>query len=145
MLYEVITQPGACKDAEEIMTSARHIHDHGLRCKNITLGLLKFCGVLDTRKRDVKPGEALQGALERLSEKAGRLGVAIRPDIVDDLPTVRMSPAEIDEVLYVLLDNALDAMEARGGEILVRMGREGESLRIEVEDFGVGISSYNFV
>ncbi len=135
--------PGGCASAGEILTSARRIHDHGLRCKNITLGLLKFCGALDTRKRDVAPAEALARVAEGLADKAARLGAVLRLEAEPGLPPVRISPAEIEEIFSVLLDNALDAVEAQGGEVVVRLGREGEMLRIEVEDAGVGIAEEN--
>lgn len=151
-------QPGGCAAAEEIKTSAGRIHAHGLRCKQITLGLLKFCGALDTRKRDVDPVEALARAVAALSDKAARLGVTVLVDVEPGLPALRISPAEIDEIFGVLLDNALDAMDGgasqeslgagephgapapRGGEARVRLSREGDALRIEVADQGGGIA-----
>lgn len=136
-------QPGACRDAHEIMTSARRIHDHGLRCKNITLGLLKYCGALDTRKRDVAPAEALAGVLERLAAKVEKTGAAVHADIPEGLSMVHISPAEIDEILFALVDNALDAVEGGGGEVRIRLGQGAGRLRVEVSDSGVGISEEN--
>lgn len=53
----------------------------------------------------------------------------------------RVSLNEFKRVLSNLLDNAVEALGERGGEISVRLGLDGEYLKIEVTDNGRGIAS----
>ncbi|EPR37447.1 response regulator receiver sensor signal transduction histidine kinase [Desulfovibrio sp. X2] len=144
-IRELLEDEGAacCGSAGELMKSAELIHRQGLRCKEITLKLLKYCGALDTRKRDVDLGEAVRTVVLGLGEKAEQLGVRVFVDIRADLPRLRIAPAEIEEILGVLLDNALDAEEARGGEVRLRLYAEEDHVCLEVEDHGVGIAEEN--
>ena len=68
--------------------------------------------------------------------EAGR-GVRVRWEMSDDLPPVRLDRLKVKEVVHNLVSNALKFTEQ--GEVAVRIAREGERLRIDVEDTGSGI------
>ena len=106
--------------------------------------------------------EMLEGFKERLRSSPIRpemtdLGVLIRaviedtmiPDNVktvlridDDLGSVMIDAPQIRRVLDNLVRNALDAMPA-GGELTIAADADGENVRLEVSDTGVGIHEEN--
>jgi signal transduction histidine kinase len=55
------------------------------------------------------------------------------------VPPVRTSPDRLRQVLMNVLDNAIDATQKNGGEIIVRTGVHDGQAQIEVEDRGEGI------
>ncbi len=108
--------PAACKDKDELASSAAVVRDNGMRCKDIVLRLLTFCGAGDPRARDVSLAALLGEILERRAERVRSLGVAVDLDLAPDLPPVHAAVAELDEALSALVDNALDAMDPAGGQ-----------------------------
>ena len=70
-------------------------------------------------------------------------GVALRRTIPADLPAVRADPAQMEQVLVNLLQNALDAVAGRDGkrEITLDAGRAAPGwIEIAVKDSGPGIA-----
>lgn len=111
--------PAACADKDELTSSAAVVRDNGMRCKDIVLRLLTFCGAGDPRARDVSLAALLGEILERRAERVRSLGVAVDLDLAPDLPPVHAPVAELDEALSALVENALDAMDPAGGQTCV--------------------------
>lgn len=59
-----------------------------------------------------------------------------------DVPQVRCSPSQINQVFLNLLTNAADAIE-ESGEIVIRTVAENESVSVSISDTGCGISEEN--
>jgi signal transduction histidine kinase len=59
-----------------------------------------------------------------------------------DVPRVRCSPSQINQVFLNLLTNAADAIE-ESGEIVIRTVAENESVSVSISDTGCGISEEN--
>jgi signal transduction histidine kinase len=145
-----------CKDKDELAASAAVVRDNGMRCKDIVLRLLTYCGAGDPRARDLNLYVLLAGILERRAERIKKLGVRVDLDCAADLPPVHAPAAELDEALSALVDNALDAMdpaeapaaraEAEAAEacprrILRLTARSGAAgLGLEVADTGRGMA-----
>jgi two-component system NtrC family sensor kinase len=60
----------------------------------------------------------------------------------DDLPLIRVSPTEAQQVLINLINNAVDALEAQGGLVQITTRSEEDYVVVDVEDNGPGIPSY---
>ncbi|MDF7814045.1 ATP-binding protein [Hymenobacter sp. YC55] len=71
-----------------------------------------------------------------LREKNVHLTRAYTPN----LPLITGQPASLNQVWTNLIDNALDALPATGGELTVRAEQRGNSLVVGVQDNGVGIT-----
>jgi two-component system NtrC family sensor kinase len=68
--------------------------------------------------------------------------VALRTEIEPALPPVRGSRDKLKQVLLNLITNALDAMP-KGGELALTALRRDGTIRVTVEDTGVGIPAEN--
>ena len=66
-------------------------------------------------------------------------GLALRTEIEPGLPTLRVDPVRIRQVLFNLLNNAARFTET--GSVAVSAGREGREVVFSVSDTGVGIDS----
>ncbi len=104
-------EPAACPDRDELAAAAEVVRANGMRCKDIVLRLLTYCGAGDPRARDVDLAGLLKEILSRRVERVRKLGVEVELDLSPDLPPVHAAAAELDEALSALVDNALDALD----------------------------------
>ena len=67
-------------------------------------------------------------------------GLSVRLDLEEPLPKVNVviDPTRLAHVFYNLVSNACDAVQG-GGNIQVRLAREGQEVVTEIEDSGKGI------
>jgi signal transduction histidine kinase len=83
-------------------------------------------------------GELGNMALEDCRPAATKAGVELKSDIQRRLPTIQVDVPRIVEVFDNLLDNAIK-FSPNGGRITLRVREDGEFLRAEVIDTGIGI------
>jgi signal transduction histidine kinase len=83
-------------------------------------------------------GPWLQGLVDQVSPLAGRQRIYVSLQAEHDLPPVPIDPHQIERVALNVLANAVK-FTGEGGRIQVRLGREDDGVRVEVEDSGIGI------
>jgi len=120
-----------------VLTSATHL----LQLINDVLDLAKVeAGKLDFHPVSVDlnkvVGEICSVVRELAAKKRIRIAIELEPDACD----LTADPARLKQVLYNYLSNAIKFTEPEG-RITVRARAEGESVRLEVEDTGSGISA----
>jgi signal transduction histidine kinase len=57
-----------------------------------------------------------------------------------EIPPIQAFPGEVNQVFTNLIDNAIDAMEAKGGTLAINTGRKGDFVEVSITDTGSGIS-----
>jgi signal transduction histidine kinase len=98
---------------------------------------------LGTGKMRLQPSEfPLAQLVIELRESVGALpeaakGVPVRWEVADILPVVRLDRLKVKEIVHNLTSNALKFTER--GEVVVRIGCDGQQVRVDVEDTGSGI------
>ena len=95
---------------------------------------------------EVKLKEVLDrssGYLKKRMTQRGKIKLYVNNDIPLD-STLHVNPQLFDWVIENLLKNALDAMQAKGGEITLNAGEQGRYFYIDVIDTGKGIPKGNF-
>lgn len=133
---------GTCPEYGELKDSAERIILHGRRCKELTLKLLKYCGQRDARIRENDLAATLGKVLDGFAERIGTMGVQAAVEIPAGMPPLLWPPADLEDVLYVLVENSLDAMTATAtgeGRLDISARLLDSSLEIAVEDTGHGI------
>ncbi|WP_263788159.1 sensor histidine kinase [Salinibacter grassmerensis] len=65
-------------------------------------------------------------------------GLTLRVDLTPDLPSVEGDIGQIERLLSNLIENALENTPA-GGEVVLRLQRDDDDVRVAVTDTGVGI------
>jgi iron only hydrogenase large subunit-like protein/nitrogen-specific signal transduction histidine kinase len=115
------------------------ITEQSNRCKNIVGGLLNFA-----RKNQVK---LIECNFEEFVEKS--ILSIIKPDNVNVTFSSKLINNKVsvdtDQMMQVLTNLEKNAVEAmpKGGELNIRLYEEGNTVLIEVEDSGTGISKEN--
>jgi len=127
----------------EFRRALNQIRNQGKRCKEITHKLLSFARKTDTRIQEVDLNELIEEVIS-LSEQRARYGnVTIKQNLDPELPPVKVSPTEIQQVLLNLINNALDAMDKKGGTIDIGSSAEHDSIVVSVADAAPGIQQVN--
>jgi two-component system, NtrC family, sensor kinase len=128
------------KNMAEVKQSVDRIKRQGRRCREITEKLLTLSGRIDPRPQEIRLDELLVKLAEKALARAGTIGVSIETELANDLPAISCSPAQMEQALQSLIDNALDAMETTGKGILrLTAKREAAEVVITVTDSGIGI------
>ena len=92
-------------------------------------------GEIVPRREPVDPAEALESAAARAERAPNRV---VQRAIAGALPTIRLDPVLLDQVLGNLLDNALKFSDP-SGVVSIGARRDGRDVALFVEDDGPGI------
>jgi len=87
---------------------------------------------------DLHPG--LKSTLTMLGHKIKQNQVQIEQNFDPELNPVEGSPGELNQVFTNLIDNALDAMEGKGGTLSLWTRNDGPYVKLDIQDSGTGIS-----
>lgn len=108
------------------------------RCKRITQNLLNFARQTEDRFEVIDVWQPLEDALALVEHRCRRQGVEVYKEISRPLPGVAGDSAQIQQVFFNLLTNALDAME-QGGRLEVMAVAGSSEVTVEIADSGIGI------
>jgi two-component system NtrC family sensor kinase len=128
---------------DEFKRALNQIRTQGKRCKDITYKLLSFARKTDPREQDVQLNELLEDLISLSAQRAKYGNITIKSDFQENLPAVMVSQSEMQQVFLNLINNSIDAMEKRGGEIVLRTRLEENHVVVDVADNGPGIARVN--
>jgi PAS domain S-box-containing protein len=86
-------------------------------------------------------GKLAGEVVELMRPEASARGLELRLALEDDLPSVSVDAAQIQQVLVQLLRNAIEASGARGGAIEIAAGHRSGDVWLEVRDRGEGLAA----
>jgi two-component system NtrC family sensor kinase len=127
----------------EFERAIKQIQTQGRRCKEITHKLLSFARKTDATIHDVNIKELLEEMVMLSSQRAKYSMVEIRTDVAPNLPSLRVSTSELQQVFFNLINNAIDAMDHNGGTLTVSAHQRENDLVFAVSDTGIGIPEAN--
>jgi two-component system NtrC family sensor kinase len=131
------------ENLDEFKRALRQINTQGKRCKEITHKLLSFARKTDSRTQEVQLNELMEELVSISAQRARYSNVTITTNFQEDLPAIKVSLSELQQVFLNLINNALDAMEKEGGEINITSQLEGDNIVVGVDDTGPGIAAAN--
>jgi two-component system NtrC family sensor kinase len=125
---------GQLRDVERIIEAAR-------RCQRIVLNLLSFSRKHPGEKRVQDLNACVTKVLELKEYQLRAAKIEPRVDLDDQVPSALFDFHQIEQVILNLINNAEQAIRARGGggKIVLRTRRVGDSVRFEIEDDGPGV------
>ena len=135
-------------DAEFVKTSqhgelfsenVRKIQRHVDRTREITHRLLGFARRMEPQHDNVNINEVTREALSFIESEAAFRQIELVQELDRDLPIIKSDQAQLQQVILNLLNNALDA-SSPGGRLVVRTFADKDSVTVDVEDNGSGIS-----
>jgi signal transduction histidine kinase len=126
-------------DRERVQRNARKIIAESERLNQLASELLDYSrGDIRLNPAVVRLGEFFDRLREAIEERFQARGIAIRMDIEFPGPAV-LDESRLFRVFLNLADNAWKAMP-KGGELRIRVWKDGGTLRAEVGDTGIGMT-----
>jgi len=114
-----------------------------LRCKAITQKMLQFGRHQIAEGKRVDLARELSEIVKLIASQVQLANANLCLEIDNDVPTIYIDPAELQQVLTNLVNNSLQAMHRSGGGILISVWRQERAATIMVEDTGPGIPLEN--
>lgn len=128
----------------EFQRALAQIRNQGLRCRDITQKLLNFARGPGVRTELLDINPLVTEVIRLFSQRARYCNVDLREASATGLPAVFASRTEIQQLLFNLIGNALDALgEVGGGAVIVATDKSSEGLVLTVSDDGPGIPPAN--
>lgn len=133
---QILGRPNLPEDTRQEFTdlASREV----VRLKGLLTNFLEFARPQPPRMLPSAIGLLLQSVAKLAAETATMTKVAVHIETGEALPAVSVDPEQIKQVLLNLVINAIQAMPS-GGEITLRAIQDGDYVRVEVQDQGVGI------
>ena len=146
-----LKKEGEIQDSEDLKELQDSMDQIGLqigRCAQITQAILKFGRKTEPVASDLDLQQFIPEIIGMISKKVSVQGIRLEHDIQGNTPSIHGDPAQLQQVLLNLLNNAFDAIVARhgseGGELILTAGpMDTDKVRISVKDNGCGISHDN--
>jgi two-component system NtrC family sensor kinase len=144
-LGDLLEDEDGCKDENisEFKRAIEQIKTQGKRCKEITQKLLSFARKTDDSAQDVEINELLEELVALSAQRAKYSLVEITTNFQKNLPHLKLSLSELQQVFLNLINNALDAMEGEGGKLNLTTRQNENYIVVEVCDTGEGIPEAN--
>lgn len=124
------------------------IIDEGQRIAQIVRGLLTFASADSQDLRQIHFAESIKTSIALFSRQFEKDGIAVEIDLEPDLPLVRADSSRLRQVVVNLISNAHHALKAKPVDSVERKvfkisgrraGEDGQTVRVEFYDNGVGI------
>lgn len=131
------------ENRKELERALAQIKTQGKRCRDITKKLLSFARKTDAVLEDTNINDVIIDVVSFCSQRAKFSNVTINSNLQQNLPILRLSHTEIQQVFLNLMNNALDALEKRGGNITLTSFLEANEIVISIADDGPGIPKSN--
>jgi PAS domain S-box-containing protein len=93
-------------------------------------------------KTPISMNEIVADVLQLLSGKIRQSNVSVLPEFQKDMPLILADRLQIQQVLFNLIQNGIEAMEEpdrKSNSLTIRTFCDGNSILVEVEDHGCGI------
>ena len=133
----------ASENFAEFKRALAQIKTQGLRCKDITYKLLSFARKTDSRIQDIQINDLITDLVSLSGQRGKYSMVEIHSQQAEHLPLLRLSVSELQQVFLNLINNAIDAMERKGGKLFIYTRQEDRHVVVEMADTGSGISEAN--
>ena len=117
---------------QRLQNEVQRVHD-------ILEDFLKYAGGHEVQPAEVDLRELVEEVIDFFRPRAEDSRVVLRPTMPEEPVLCRVDPAMIKQALLNLMLNATQAM-AGGGELMLRLERNGSDAVLEVIDTGPGIA-----
>lgn len=115
------------------------INREAAKLEKLIAQFLGFAKPFELDRVPCRPEQVVERALELCKPRAYRKNVRISAFYGQDLPQIEADADKASQALANVVNNAIDAVPEKEGEVAVRALRDGESVVFEVTDNGPGI------
>lgn len=130
----------ASPNLKEFEDAIGKIELHVIRARDVTRRLLGFARRMEPVNDIVNINDVVTQTISFLQNEARHRAIEIHTDLQQDLPLVTSDPAQLQQVVLNIIDNAIDAIGQDGNiHVTTRAVREPGAIVITIKDSGPGI------
>jgi len=136
LLIEEEDQEG--KNREEYLTCLAKIDENVRRVREVVHNMVAYAVKLDISSDEIDLNSAIKRAVSLLNNFARIHNISISTDLAPKLPLIKCKRAELEQVFFNFISNAVDAIETDGA-IHVKTRLVDAEIVVSVADNGPGI------
>lgn len=130
-------------DHDEVRAALNRMINEGHRTSDVFDSIRALFKKTDQGRQPIDLNEIILGVLQSLREELKNRGIETRSELMSDVPLIIGHKTQLREVIFNLIDNALDAMKAtpnRNRVLRVETALHGpDAIVVTVEDNGPGL------
>jgi signal transduction histidine kinase len=133
-------------ESGEASKSAMRVIDQARRASDVVSGLRQLVRDAPLNFTNVDVNEAIEEVLRLSKRELERAGVALHADFGKSLPTVKADRVQLQQLVFNLVRNAIEAMaevEGRGRILTACSKAANDHIFVTITDTGVGIDPAN--
>ncbi|MFZ7128253.1 MAG: sensor histidine kinase [Desulfobacterales bacterium] len=123
---------------EEFKTALSKIEGHVERARKVVHNMLGYARRMEPHLEDVDVNQTIDQTISLLENFARTNNIDIQTDLGTDLPVIASDQAQLQQVFFNLISNAIDAI-GKDGLIEIQSRLENDKIRISIKDDGPGI------
>jgi len=114
------------------------IQHHFERARKVVHNMLGYARRMEPRLEDVDVNQTINQTVDLLGNYARNNAIDIRTELDEKLPIIASDQAQLQQVFFNLISNAIDAI-GRDGRIVLKSWRTDQRICVSVADNGPGI------
>jgi PAS domain S-box-containing protein len=153
-LAAVITNSHAClrwlQTQPPNLAEANYAAKSIIRSGNVAAEVVRRIRALFKRSEPEKVplnlNEVIAEVVHLLTGDMIRHGVAVEADLAEELPLVMADRLQLQQVIFNLLQNGIEAMDnltAHPKKLVIRSKRQNASILVDIRDYGPGLNDYD--
>lgn len=131
--------PKKLNNLQELQETAEKIEKHVDRAKGVTHRMLGFGRRMDPTRNEVFINALADQTIAFLETEAAHRNIRIIKNYDASVPTILSDPAQLQQVILNIIDNAIDAVEKDGTVSVSTRALPGGGCSISINDSGPGI------
>ena len=133
-------------DQDEARAALDQIKNEGLRAGEMFDGIRALFGKVDQERQPVAVNDIILSVIHSLEGRLNDHGVVVHRELAAELPLIAGHSGQLREVIFNLVNNALEAMRSttnRNRVLRVRTQlRDRDTIAVAIQDTGPGIDPY---
>jgi two-component system NtrC family sensor kinase len=126
------------KNREEYLTCLTKIDENVRRVREVVHNMLAYAGKLDISSDEIDVNSTINRAVSLLNNFARIHNINISTDLSLKLPVIKGNRADLEQVFFNFISNAVDAI-GKDGSIQVKSKRIDSHIAVSIADDGPGI------
>lgn len=139
---DIAAHLAAGADSSELNAALGEVSEQSRRAAEIVRSIRRTVRRAEPEREAVDLNELVQVVVRLLDWKARRAGVTVHARLVDPFPRTHGDRVQLEQVVFNLLQNAIEAIVARGDgprTVRIETAATAETVCVSVRDTGIGL------
>jgi two-component system NtrC family sensor kinase len=128
------------KNKEKLLPLFDGIFNSVDRCRRITRRLLGFSRQMDVTPEVMDMNDVVKDVIGFLEKEFIFRNIRLEVNLAENLPKISSHKGQLQQVFLNIINNALDAIEEKGGYITISSRTNVDNVQVTIKDNGRGIS-----